>query len=188
MKFAALSRIYQDYLVEPLGPQRARRTVIVSLGIVVFYLLIIPSLMLSEAAKGEGRTLRSKQQEFQRLAAELRSLKTAVDGFEQRSPVPAGTATQTVSDLLNLPGTKARTKSIKSLGTKEAGDRQKEENIEVQIEKLTLNELINICYRIEQTPGRIVLKSAQIKRSFESPELLEATLMLSLFVQASQAR
>lgn len=188
MRLEALGRLYQEYLVESLGPQRARRTVIVSLCLIVMYLLIVPSLILSGVSERERTTLRNKQQEFQRTASEFKSLRAAVDSFEQRSSVPAGTATQTVSELLNLPGTKARTKSMKSMGIKDAGDRLKEESFEVQLEKLTLNDLINVCYRIEQAPGRIVLKAAQMKRSFENPDLLEATLTLSLFVQASQAR
>ena len=188
MRLEAVRGFYQEYLVESLGPQRARRTVIVSLCLIVIYLLIVPSLILSGVSERERTSLRKKQQEFLRTASEYRALRTAVAAFEQRPPVPAGAAAQTVSELLNLPGTKARTKSMKSLGMKDAGDRLKEESFEVQIEKLTLNELINVCYRIEQAPGRIVLKAAQMKRSFENPDLLEAALTLSLFTQASQAR
>lgn len=188
MKLEALARLYQDRLVMPLGPRRARMTLIVSSCLVLMYLMIIPALTLSGISERERATLLSKQQEFLRTASEYRAAKAAVDAFEQRPPVPAGSATQTVSELLSLPGTRVKTKSIRSMAIKEAGDRLKEETLEVQIEKLTLNELINVCYRIEKAPARIVLRSAQVKRSFESPDLLEATLTLSLFLQAAQVR
>lgn len=42
-----------------------------------------------------------------------------------------------------------------------------------------MNEMVNIFYRIENAPMILTIKKATVKKSFENPELLNISLVLS---------
>ena len=54
-----------------------------------------------------------------------------------------------------------------------------EEEADISVEKVTMNEMVNIFYRIENAPMILTVKKASIKKSFDNPELLNISLILS---------
>ena len=76
-------------------------------------------------------------------------------------------------------------KSIKGTGTRKTPNQMSEETAEIQIEKLTINEMVQLIYKIEDAPMILAMKTVVIKKSFENPELLDVTMTVSLFTPAA---
>jgi hypothetical protein len=75
-------------------------------------------------------------------------------------------------------GLRDKVKTVKSAGKRELKEGT-EEDADISIEKVSMNEMVNIFYKIENAPMILIIKKATIKKSFENPELLNITLSLS---------
>jgi len=69
---------------------------------------------------------------------------------------------------------------LTSLQTPPGAASAQEERAEALLEGITLNELVNLLYSLENSRMLILTRKANIRTSFENPELLNATLSLSL--------
>lgn len=148
------------------------------------FILLIPSLLLERSAKKELDALRSKKKELSSLISEYRSLKDNVDSVEKRSAIIQTRGIADAMDtLLSSLGIKGKMKSVKAVGNREIQGSMAEESAEVQIEKLTLNELVNMFYRINEAPMILSVKRVTIRKSFEKPELLDITMTIALFTR-----
>jgi hypothetical protein len=152
--------------------------------LLVLCLLIIPSLFLERVSRKELEASASKYREVSLLSSEYRSLKEQVDAVEKKTALvqPSGIA-HAVDTLVASLGIKDKMKSVKAVGGREIKGSLKEESAEVQIEKATLNELVNLFYRIGEGPMMLSLKRVTMKKSFENPELLDITMTVSLFTK-----
>src|SRR5208337_4363674 len=156
--------------------------------VVAFFLVLctIPNFVLKQHSAKELTSLRSRIKEFSVLSAEYKSFKVGIDAIEQKGSLKKeiGMA-QAMDDILSSLGSKGKIKSIKGLGSREIKAELREESAEVQLEKVTMNEMINIFYRVENTPLMLSIKKVAIKKSFENPELLDITMTVSLFTKQS---
>jgi len=149
-------------------------------GIGVLIVLGILSANALSSAKTELANLRVQQKEMSLLKEEFASLKNRMDSLkDRRSLTKIGGIVQAVDEVFATSGLKDKIKSVKPVGRREIKDALEEE-AEVQIEKVNMNEMINIFYKIENTPMILSIKKAAIKTSFENPELLNITTTLSL--------
>lgn len=114
------------------------------------------------------------------LKDEFILLRNKIDSLERKKKlIKIKGIMPAVDDVVSSLGLKNRIKSVKPLGSKDiSGD--VEEEAEVVLEKLSMNEAVNLFYRIENAPMLLVLKSARIKTAFEAPDLLNLTLVISL--------
>jgi hypothetical protein len=71
---------------------------------------------------------------------------------------------------------------VKSVKSTEARDRKYavEEEAEVELEKVNMNEMTNIFYRIENGPFLLSVRKSDIKTNFENPALLNITMTVDL--------
>ena len=155
------------------------------MAIVLFlFLLIIPGFILQRASSKEVDTLKSKRNELALLASEFSGLKGQVDVVELRTIPPQGKGIASVVDdiVLSL-GIKGKLKAVKGLGSREIKGPMTEESAEVQLEKMDMNELVNMFYRIGEAPVILSVRRAAIKKSFENPELLDVTMTIALFTK-----
>jgi len=113
------------------------------------------------------------------LKDEYLSLKQRIDSVEGRKSQsgPQGIV-QAVDEVFQSMGLKDKIKTLKSTGKREIRDGF-EENADLSIEKVTMNEMVNILYRIENAPMVLTMKKVTIKKSFENPELMNISLDLS---------
>lgn len=145
-------------------------------------LLIAPLFVLGKRARTEAEGLRSRLHELSALGDEYRSLKGGIDLLEQRRSLSkVNGVPQAVDDISSSVGLRAKVRAVKAIGSREIAGGV-EESAEVQLEKVTMNELINILYRIEEAPMMLAVKRLTIRKTFENPELFNATLTLSLFI------
>lgn len=127
-------------------------------------------------------TLKTKIKDFQSLSKQYEGLKTSVDTFEKKGTLSKGEgllrASQRVFEELGL---SKKLKSAKVTNTKELKTEYIEETVDIIAENLTINEILNVLYRIEKLPMMVAVKSLNIKRSFENPDNLHLQMSMSYF-------
>lgn len=158
-----------------------RKLIFIASGIAVFILLMVFGISSLSSAKKQAALLKEQHNEMVVLKDEFLSIRQKVDAVEARKNLTnvQGVA-QAVDEVFQSIGLKDRIKTLKSSGKREVKEGFEEE-ADISIEKVNMNELINILYKIENAPMILTVKKAVIKKSFENPELLNVTLVLSFF-------
>jgi general secretion pathway protein M len=156
-----------------------KRIVSALLGLAIFIALIAFGLNMLSSERKELQSLEGQLTEMITLKAEFMRLKQQVDAVEmKKNLVGAQGVVQAIDDIFQPLGLKDKVKSVKTGGKREIREGFEEE-ANVSVEKVTMNEMANIFYRIEHAPMILTVKKATIKQSFENPELLNITLVLS---------
>ncbi|MFA4916618.1 MAG: hypothetical protein WC560_08110 [Syntrophales bacterium] len=156
------------------------------LVVICLYMLIIPAFIWERASRRELLSLNTKFEEFSILSREYKSVKQRVSVVEQKgSLTKTNSIAQPMDDIFLALGVKGKMKSIREIGGRELKRQMNEESAEIQMEKINMNELINILYRIDNVPIILSIKKVIIKKTFASPELLDVTLTVSLFTKPS---
>lgn len=162
----------------------SRRRIIIAALLIGLYVLIIPAFVMERSAGKELDMLRAKQKELSVLSEEYKLLKENVDFTEQRSTLAQIRGIASAVDMLSSSvGMKEKIKSVKVISARELRGSMTEESAEVHLEKVTMNELVNIYYRVHEAPMILSVKRAAIKKSFENPELLDMTMTIALFTR-----
>ena len=155
-----------------------------ALIILGLFALILPLGIMERSSEKELDALMAKQKEIVSLSGEYRALKENVDFAERKSSLPqirgVADAIDNVSSSLGIRG---KIKSVRGVSSREIKGSMNEESAEVLIEKVTLNELVNLFCRIGDAPMILSVKKVTMKKSFESPELLNVTMTMALFTR-----
>lgn len=160
----------------------SRRRIALMSIIIGLYLLIIPAFVMQRSSKKELDSLKSRRNELVLLSGEYGALKEQVDVIEQRTTIKQTSGIADALDsIVSSLGMKGKVKSIKGIEKREVKGPMTEEGAEVYLEKITLNEMVNIFYRIGDAPMILSVKRALIKKSFENPELFNVTMTIALF-------
>lgn len=156
-----------------------KRFIYFAVGLLSFIVIVAFAINLLSSGRRELRSLKEQQGEMLLLKDEFLSLKQRIDAVEGKKNLSnVEGIIQAVDEVFLSIGLKDRIRSVKSTGRREVKDGFEEE-AELQIEKVSMNEMVNIFYRIENAPMVITIKKATIKKSFGNPELLNITLTLS---------
>ena len=156
-----------------------KRVVFSLAGLAVFIVLVAFGLNTLSSEKKELQSLKGQLAEMITLRGEFMRLKQQVDAVEtKKNLVGVQGVVQAIDDVFQPLGLKDKVKSVKTSGKREVSEGFEEE-ANVSVEKVTMNEMANIFYRIEHAPMILTVKKATIKQSFENPELLNITLVLS---------
>jgi uncharacterized protein YlxW (UPF0749 family) len=154
---------------------------IISFSAVLISFLILAALgikMLSSQTK-ELHQLQEQRKEIAVLRDEFLSLQQKFQTVENRKNLTnVQGVLQAVDEVFSSVGLKDKVKTVKNTGKRETKDGIEEE-ADVSVEKVTMNEMLNIFYRIDHAPMILTIKKVTVKQSFENPELLNITLMLS---------
>jgi general secretion pathway protein M len=154
---------------------------IISFSAVLISFLILSALgikMLSSQTK-ELHQLQEQRKEMAVLRDEFLSLQQKIQTVENRKNLTnVQGVLQAVDEVFSSVGLKDKVKTVKNTGKRETKDGIEEE-ADVSVEKVTMNEMVNIFYRIDHAPMVLTIKKVTVKQSFENPELLNITLMLS---------
>jgi hypothetical protein len=152
--------------------------------IFLLFILIIPLLIMQRTSRKEVDTLKSKRNELAVLTAEFSGLKRQVDVVEQKTAsVQAKGIANVLDGIVSSLGIKGKLRSVKGLGSREIKGPMTEESAEVQLERVSMNEMVNMFYRIGEAPVILSVKRATMKKSFENPELLDVTMTIALFTR-----
>jgi len=166
--------------------QAFRRKVLIVAALAGLCLLLLPNLLWVRSAERELSALRNKNNEFSALAGEYRSLKEKISAIERKKALTkTASIAQAINDISRALGMAGKVKSIRGTGARKTPNQMNEETAEIRIEKLTINEMVQLLHKIENAPMILAMKTVVIKKSFENPELLDVTLMVSLFTPAA---
>jgi hypothetical protein len=146
----------------------------------IILLTIVTGLFVSfSASKKELGRLRVQRDEMVLLKHEFLVLKKRIDTVEKEKSLAQGDGIiPVIEDVFSSIGLKDRIKSIKPAGNKEMSS-IKEEDVEVYVEKASMNEMVNLFYKIENAPIMLILKKLNIKTSFEKPDLMNLTVVIT---------
>jgi general secretion pathway protein M len=159
---------------------KADRNVFTISGIILLLIVCVILFEVSLSLKREHDTLGSQQKEMLLLAGEYAGLKNTVTSVEtKKSPTKVEGIVQAVDEVFKSMGLGQKVKSVKSTGTREKKFASEEE-AEVSIEKVTMNEMVNILFRIENAPMILSVRKTSIKTAFDNPSLLNITMTVSL--------
>jgi len=146
---------------------------------IVFIIIISLAIRLLSSEKRELKLLREQQKEMIIFKDKFLSLKQRIDAVESKKNLSnVQGIVQAVDEVFLSIGLKDKVKTVKSTGRRDMKDGFEEE-AELQIEKVSMNEMVNIFYKIENAPMVLTIKKASIKKSFENPDLLNIILTLS---------
>jgi hypothetical protein len=155
-----------------------RRVWIAAVLVSLFLCVLLGNISLS--LKKERDALISRQEELSLLKAEFQNLMGAVSSFEgKKSLIKVEGIVPAVDDVFSTLGLSQKVKSVKPLGTHDK-KYAVEEEAEIRLEKVNMNEMINIFYKIENVPMMLSVKKTVIKTSFDNPGLLNLTITLGL--------
>lgn len=145
----------------------------------LFLLLAVLGMQKLSSQTKELQRLREQRREMAMLKDEFVSLQQKIQTVESRKKLAnVQGVLQAVDEVFSSLSLKEKVKTIKSTGRRETKDGIEEE-ADVSVEKVTMNEMLNILHRIEHAPMILTVRKVAIKQSFENPELLNVTLMLS---------
>ena len=132
------------------------------------------------SSKDELNSLKQQQKEMQALKSEFQALKGIVDSADAKKSLSRVQGIiQAVDELSISLGMKAKVKSVKALGARDIRYAIAED-ADVLVERVTMNEMVNMLYKIENAPMALSLKRVNLRTTFEDPTLLNVSLTLSL--------
>ena len=158
---------------------RHKKALYILSGLVCFAVVLALAVNLLLSDRRELRQLKDQRKEMMLLKAEFLSLRQRLDLVEGKKNLSnAQGIVQAIDEVFSSTGLRDKVKTVKSTGRRETRDGF-EEGADVSIEKISMNEMVNIFYRIEHAPMVLIVKKSTVKKSFENPELLNLTLDLS---------
>jgi len=158
-----------------------KRLIYISSGLILFGVIAVYGINLLSSERRELKLLNDQRKEMLILKDEYVSLKKRVDSAESRKDLSSAQGiVQAVDEVFQSIGLKDKVKTVKSTNRRDMKEGTEEE-AELLIEKVSMNEMVNIFYKIENAPMILTIKKAAIKKSFENPELLNISLTLSFF-------
>jgi len=156
-----------------------KRIILGIAGLVIVIIMISVALTILANERKDLLQLKEQRKEMIVLKDALLLLSRKVNNVESKKELSnvQGIA-QAVEEVFSSVGLKDKVKTVKSTGKRETKDGFEEE-ADVYIEKVTMNEMVNFFYRIKNAPMVLTVKKVTIKKSFENPELLNISLILS---------
>lgn len=156
-----------------------KRVFIAGGGVLLLALCAI-LLSLSMSAKKDRVRLSADLKEMVLLRQEFLDLKARVDAVEAKKGLSKVEGiVQAVDEVFRSMGLAQKLKSVKSVGTSEK-PWTIEEEAEVQVEKVNMNELTNILYKMENAQMILSIKKATLKTTFDNPSLLNMSMTVAL--------
>lgn len=156
-----------------------KKTVYFISVLIGFIVVLTISARLLSSERRELEVLKNQRKEMMTLKGEFLSLKRKVDFVEGRKNLSnVQGVVQAVDEVFSSVGLKDKIKTVKSTGRKEIREGFEEE-ADIYLEKVTMNEMINSFYKIENAPMALTIRRAVVKKSFDNPELLNISLSVS---------
>ncbi len=139
-------------------------------------IVLITGLFIRAGSERELGHQEKRLREFQSLINEYRGIKEELSKTQIRLKNKA--LMEEINSVLNTTGLKEKMKTLKQNPNKKEIPLGVIEEAELVMEKLTMNELANLLYQIDQRHS-ITISRLNIKRAFDAPDLLNLSVMLS---------
>lgn len=156
-----------------------RRLIYISSGLLIFIIVFAIGINLLISERKELEKLKEQRKEMMLLKGEYVSLKQKINTVESKKNLTnVQGVVQATDEVFSSIGLRDKVKTVKTTGKRETRDGFEEE-ADIYIEKVNMNEMVNIFYKTENAPMVLTIKKATIKKSFENPELFNISLIIS---------
>lgn len=125
------------------------------------------------------KTLQNEAAAFEAVRAEYMKERAALEPYEAKLLAPASNASDAVQEAASEAGIRKNLSAVKPFD-EPASKGFRKSGVEVRIEGVTLNELLNLVYRIENHPNMLVVKDFVLRSRFGSSDLNDVTLQVVL--------
>jgi hypothetical protein len=149
-------------------------------SIIGVFLIVITLITFASSEKLEqtNQTLQNQLKEMKSMKEELVQLHELVDTREKKIGLTEVSGVVSALEQI-LDGLGIEAKSIKPLEKRTSGEFT-EENAELEIENIDINTIVNLLYRIDNSPVPFKIKDVSIRTTFENPDIYILSLTASL--------
>lgn len=150
-------------------------------GAALIILLVFIGLTLAVNGRS-ARKLKSIQNEataFETVRAEYMKERAKIEPYEVKLLTPGSSASDAVQEAASQAGIRKNLSAMKPF-IEPASKGFRKNGVEVKIEGITLNELLNLVYRIENHSNMLVVKDFVLRSRFGSSDLNDVTLQVVL--------
>jgi len=159
---------------------RPDRRLLISAAAVIILVVSVLLVTASLSLKKEGSALRSQKEEMLPLREDFLELNKKISAIEgKKSLIKVEGIIPAIDEIFRSTGLAQKVKSVKPTATRDK-KYALEEEADVEVEKVSMNELVNVLYRLENAPMVLLIKKARLKTSFEDPTLLNITMTIGL--------
>ena len=159
---------------------RTDRRLLISAAAVVILAVSVLLVTTSLSLKKEGSALRSQKEEMLLLRGDFLELSKKISAVEgKKSLIKVEGIIPAIDEIFRSTGLTQKVKSVKPTATRDK-KYSIEEEADVEVEKVNMNELVNVLYRLENAPMVLLIKKTRLKTSFEDPSLLNITMTVGL--------
>ena len=147
----------------------------------VIALLVFMGITLA-VNRSSRRKLKSVQNEaasFESVRAEYMKARANLEPYERKLLAPVASASEAVQEAASEAGIKKNLSALKPFA-EPASKGFRKSGVEVKIEGITLNELLNLIYRMENHANLLLVKDFALKTRFGSAGLNDVTLQVVL--------
>ena len=139
--------------------------------------LLVVSIAMMSAARANLATIGANHDDAKLVNADYMQMNAKLKRLEGKiGAVPDVAGVVSAVDRLLAPiGLKDKLKSQRNLPAVDPTD----EKAELVFEGLTMNELVNLIYNVDDAPYLLVIRSAEMKTNFQDPQLLDLVMSVS---------
>lgn len=155
-----------------------RFVLVLSLLVVATVIFTVSASVYTKGIERTNTTIKSQISKLQALQGELAAIKGVVESKEKKIGLTrTGGVVPTLEQTLGSLGMKA--KVIKPLEKNKVKE-YVEEDAEVEIQDTDLNSIVNLLFKIDNSPAPMKVKNAIIRTTFEHPNKLIFKMTVSL--------
>lgn len=146
--------------------------------LIFLYLLLVVLFVIERSYDRERGSLTGRYREFISLADEYRKIKESDLMVTMDQTMTSEGLLQRINSLVDKMGLKERVKFIRTTGSREIKELT-EEGIDMRIDKLTMNEMINLLHWIENQG--LSIKDIRMKKDFERSERINLEIKFFMY-------
>jgi general secretion pathway protein M len=162
-------------------PRERRLLAMASAGVALFIVFVF-WVSFSSAIRKAQTTLEEKQQDFEKIAL----LSAGYSSQEQERQTLELRLRQSPPALMSFVDSTAKSDGVDVGGMSDRGvvaggqnGKPREQSVEVNLGKVSLDKLVKLLADIEHGPGVVKVRRLRVRKSFENKDLLDVSLSVS---------
>ncbi len=159
-----------------------RKSFLLMLAVILVAIFTIIISIYANSIDKKNNTLKTRLAEIQSLSGKLIRIKSITESKEKKIGLTKVTGVVSALEQI-LNSLRLEAKVIKPLEKKRIKEFIEEE-AELEIQGIDLNSIVNLLYKIDNSPVPMKIKSAAIKTTFENPDTFILKLTASLISMA----
>jgi type II secretory pathway component PulM len=164
-------------------PRERRLLAMASSGVALFIVFVF-WVSFSSAIRKAQATLEEKEQDFEKISR----LSSGYSALEQERQLLEVRLRQSPPALMSFVDSTAKSDGVEVGGMSDRGvvaggqnGKPREQSVEVNLSKVSLDKLVKLLADIEHSPGVVKVRRLRVRKSFENKDLLDVSLSVSVW-------